>query len=160
MKAAFAAAVALIALAAGTGSAAAGSGLPDKPAGVDWGNVHFSHPAELSVWLSNRGVRYKDWLRRHPGSRYLWTHAQRAAIPVVEQSPRAAPPVARTGANSGAARWLYLLVLLLLLLAVTPSRLLARVIPGRQPDRLAPARTALAAAALSLALGVLIASSL
>jgi hypothetical protein len=163
MKVALARAVILVALLAGAGTAVAGSGLPEKPAGIDWGNVHFSHPAELRVWLTKRGVRYKDWLRRHPGTRYQWTHARRAAVPAVRQSP-AVPPVpvavAVAVAGSGVPRWIYGFVVALLLLAVTPSRLLARIVPGRQPDGLAPARTALAAAALSVALGVLIASSL
>ncbi|MFL5963644.1 MAG: hypothetical protein ACJ757_12210 [Gaiellaceae bacterium] len=159
LKLALAAAVALSALAAGAGSSVAGSGLPEQPAGVDWGNSHFNHPDDLSVWLSNRGVRYEDWLRRHPRGRYLWTHPQRAAVPAVEQS-RPSPPVAEGGPGSGAPRWMYVLVVLLLLLALTPSRLLARVVPGGRADSLGPARTALAAAALSLGLGVLIASLL
>jgi hypothetical protein len=80
-----------------------------------------------------------------------------AAVPVVEQS-RPSLPVANAGA-SGAPRWLYVLVAFLLLLALTPSRLLARVVPGRA-GRVATVRTAFAAAALSLGLGIFIASSL
>jgi hypothetical protein len=158
MKVAVAAAVALLALASAAGVAVAGSGLPVKTAGVDWANTHFSHPADLSVWLNSRGVRYQDWLRRHPGARYLWTRPLPAVVPVVEQS-RPSLPVAKAGA-AGAPRWMYVLVAFLLLLAVTPSRLLARALPGRRLDGLGAVRTALAAGALSLALGVVIASLL
>jgi hypothetical protein len=154
---ALAAGVTLVALASGV--AMAGSRLPVKPAGVDWGNTHFSHPDDLRVWLGNRGVRYEDWLRRHPRGRYLWTHPRHAGVPAAPQT-RPSGPVAEAGAGSGAPHWMYVVVLALLLLAVTPSRLLAPVIPGRPVESLTPARTALAAAALSLALGILVASLL
>ena len=157
LKLALLATAALVALA--TAAAVEGSGLREKPAGVDWGNAHFSRPTGLRVWLDNRGVRYEDWLRRHPRARYLWAHPRRSPAPAVAPSPPA-QPVTVAGAGSRAPRWMFLVVLLLLLLAVTPSRLLARAVPGRRASALAPARIALAAAALSLALGILIASLL
>jgi hypothetical protein len=155
-----AAAVALVAFTGSAGVAGAGTRVPDKPAGVEWNGVHFSTPAKLRAWLGARGVSYRDWLRRHPGSAYLWTHPRRPARPVVQQPTPAAAVVAVPPARSGAPGWLYAVVGLLLLLAVTPSRLLARIVPGRSPHGLAAARTAIAAAALSVGLGILIASAL
>jgi hypothetical protein len=159
-KAALTATVALVAFTSSAGVAGAGTRVPDKPAGVEWNGVHFSTPADLRAWLGARGVRYRDWLRRHPGSAYLWTHPRRPALPVVQQPTLAAPVLASPAARSGAPRWLYAVVGLLLLLAVTPSRLLAPIVPGRSPYGLAAARTAIAAAALSVGLGILIASAL
>jgi hypothetical protein len=70
------------------------------------------------------------------------------------------PAVAEQRASSSSPPWLYLVALSLALVAAVPSRLVARVLPGRRVDRWAPMRAALAASGLSLGLGALIASLL
>jgi hypothetical protein len=141
----------ILALVAGVGAAAAKpTPAPPRQAGIDWGNGHFTAPEQLNTWLADRGVRYDDWLQRHPRGGYLITHAT---------SGRPPAPRARADGLTGAAFLaIYALAAALLLLAFTPSSVLLRVIPIRHHARLIPARTTFAAAGLSLVLGVIVAS--
>jgi hypothetical protein len=153
VKRVFLVAATISALAVGLGTAQAAP--KPHPAGVDWGNSHFTEPDQLSTWLADRGVRYDDWLRRHPSGAFLMTH------PAAATSDPIAPPVSRVRASglSGAAiSLIYGCAAALLLLAAIPSRLVVRVVPMRYGAALTPARTTFAAAGLSLGLGAIIAS--
>jgi hypothetical protein len=142
----------ILALVSGVGMAAAKpTPAPKQPAGIDWGNGHFTAPEQLNTWLRDRGVRYDDWLQRHPRGGYLITHAAAPARP-------AAPPAPANGSTGLAFLAIYALAATLLLLAFTPSSMLLRVIPVRHHPRLATVRTTLAAAGISLVLGVIVAS--
>jgi hypothetical protein len=152
VKRAVGAAVVILALVSGVGVAdAKPTPAPKQPAGVDWGKGHFTAPDQLSTWLTDRGVRYDDWLQRHPRGGYLITHAAAAVRP-------AAPRARANGLTGAAFLGIYALAAALLLLAFTPSNLLLRVIPIRHHPRLATARTTFAAAGISLVLGVIVAS--
>jgi hypothetical protein len=146
-----------LALVSGVGMAAAKpKPAPKQPAGIDWGNGHFTAPEQLNTWLRDRGVRYDDWLQRHPRGGYLITHAA-PARPAAPPAPPA-PPAPANGSTGSAFLAIYALAATLLLLAFTPSSVLLRVIPVRHHPRLATARTTLAAAGISLVLGVIVAS--
>jgi hypothetical protein len=156
VKRAIVAAVTILSLASGAG--AAGAPAP-RPAGVDWGAGHFSTPEALKIWLADRGVRYQDWLQLHPRGAYLMTHSARASGG--SRAGAQLPPRAReSGFTAPAKRTIYGLAAALLLLALTPSSMLVRVMPMRHDGRLTPARTTLAAAGFSLVLGVIVASLL
>jgi hypothetical protein len=157
-KVVLAAAVTVAALAVGSAAAATPR---TSPAGVQWGGVHFANRDPLAVWLGRRGVTYRQWLRRHPRGGYLLTHAPPPVVPrAVRRAPTPAAPLAATTSPVRGPFWAYAVAALLLACACTPSRLLVRAVPGKGQDRLVHARTALAASALSLALGVVIASLL
>ena len=139
----------LLALAAGSGGAA-GAPKP-RPAGVDWGAGHFNAPEALKAWLTERGVSYEDWLRRHPRGAYLMTHPAPAA-PRLGEPRQAGVSRARAAGLSGTS------ILLIYGLAAVPSSVLVRVVPADHHPMLTPARTTFAAAGLSLAVGALVAS--
>lgn len=142
----------ILALVSGVGAAAAKpTPAPKRPAGIDWGNGHFTDPEQLNTWLTDRGVRYDEWLQRHPRGGYLITHAAAAVRP-------AAPRARANGLTGAAFLAIYALAAALLLLAFTPSSVLLRVIPIRHHSRLATARTTFVAAGISLVLGVIVAS--
>jgi hypothetical protein len=128
-----------------------------RPAGVDWGVGHFTATEALKTWLADRGVRYEDWLQRHPRGAYLMTH------PAPAVTPRFPDPIvvsrARASSVSGAAILaIYGLAAALLLLAAIPRGVLVRMIPIEYHARLTPARTTFAAAGLSLGVGAIVAS--
>jgi hypothetical protein len=143
----------LLALVAGVGAGSAKpTPAPKAPAGIDWGAGHFTNPEQLNAWLADRGVRYAEWLQRHPRGAYLITHARRAGPP--------APRARASGLTGAGFLAIYALVAALLLLAFTPTNVLLRVVPIRYHARLTTARTTFAAAGLSLVLGVIIVSIL
>jgi hypothetical protein len=153
VKHAVVAAALVLALGAGGGDASVAP--KPRPAGVDWGAGHFTASDALKNWLANRGVRYDDWLERHPRGAYLMTHPAPAA-----RTPGAQARV-RTSRVSGAAILaIYALAAALLVLAAVPGRLLVGVIPIEHHARLAPARTIFVAVGLSLLVGATVASLL
>lgn len=156
MKRAVVVAAMLLALAAGSGGAA-GAPKP-RPAGVDWGAGHFTAPEALKAWLTDRGVRYEDWLRRHPRGAYLMTHPAPAAPRLGEPRRAGVSRAPASGLSGTSILLIYGLAAVLLLLAAVPGSVLVRVVPADHHPMLTPARTTFAAAGLSLAVGALVAS--
>jgi hypothetical protein len=151
------AAVVLLALGSAGAAAAAPAKKPAKPFGVTWGTRHFTDGSELRSWLGKRGIRYEDWLARHPRGRFLMTHLPPPAVPSKTRPPVAATTGSGTGTGS---RHAYELASLLLLVAVIPLRLLTRVVPARYLPWTRSIRLALVGGGLSIALGSALASFL
>jgi hypothetical protein len=150
----------VLALTGGVGTAHASAKARPRAVGVDWGSGHFSAAHELAAWLGSRGVRYADWAQRHPRGRYLLTHAPPKAHPPPVRVAAPPPPRHTARGPRPALRGIYGVAAVLLLLALMPSTVLSRLVPERHRARLVPARTTLAAAGLSLVLGVIVASLL
>jgi hypothetical protein len=160
-----AAAVGLLVLAlAGAAGGPASGKAPARPVGVTWGPRHFTDQLALRSWLSSRGIRYQDWLRRHPQGRYLMTHP--APRPKPAAPPRSAvttpaqvAAAAGTHSIGGGSRFLivlYGLAAVLLAAAAVPLMVVALAAPGLGPDRATSLRATAAGIGLSLALGATI----
>jgi hypothetical protein len=134
------------------------AGQPAGPAGVDWGQEHFTAQKTLAAWLTQRGADYQVWLRRHPSGGYLLTHAAphnqttRPAAGVAHAGP---DPVAGSRQGKAVAGVLYAAALLLLLLAALPHTVYARV--GPEAFREQSLRVGSATIGLAIALGATVA---
>ena len=140
----------------GAGRLAASSGKHRSPAaGVTWGTRHFTTRSALTSWLSKRGIRYEDWLLRHPGGGYLMSHS----------APAVAASAGRTTAHGHTAlgvteRMLYGLAVLLFLIAAIPVGVIGRIVPHEHLSRTRSIRMMVAGGALSIAVGSALASFL
>lgn len=138
------------------GSLAASSGKHRRPAaGVTWGTRHFTTRSALTSWLSKRGIRYEDWLLRHPGGGYLMSHS----APAVSAASGRAPAHGHT-ALGVTERMLYGLAALLFLIAAIPVGVIGRVIPHEYLSQMRSMRMLVAGGALSIAVGSALASFL
>lgn len=137
------------------GGAAAAPGKHASPAGVTWGSHHFTTRSGLSSWLSQRGIRYEDWLLRHPSGGYLMSHSSPAGSLSSGRSSTSRHIVSRV-----VRRMLYGLAVVLLLVAVVPVGVIAQVVPPRYLGRTTSLRMMFAGGALSIAVGSALASVL
>jgi hypothetical protein len=153
-------AVVAVVMVLAVGAAGAAAAPKPRPAGVDWGTGHFTASEALKTWLADRGVRYEDWLQRHPRGAYLMTHQ----APIRRRSGGAGatrPSHTRASAkNSAAMIAIYGLAGVLLILAAIPGSLLVRIVPMQHHPKLIAARTTFGAAGLTLVVGAIVASHL
>jgi hypothetical protein len=140
----------------GAGNLAASPGKRASPAlGVTWGTHHFTTRSALASWLSRRGIRYEDWLLRHPGGGYLMSHS----APAVSASGDRAPTHGHSTLGI-TERTLYVLALLLFLIAAIPVGMIGRIVPHEYLARIRSIRMMVAGGALSIAVGSALASFL
>jgi Na+-transporting methylmalonyl-CoA/oxaloacetate decarboxylase gamma subunit len=141
--------IALALLAAGTADGA------PKPAGVTWGSVHFTDPGKLGSWLSDRGVRYGDWARRHPAALYLLTHPA-PRVPVATQRGVSGSTTTTTRLGAGVAVFLVLALLLVMVSAAGDVLVRLAGVPI-DPERVSAARLGAAGGGLAVAIGTALA---
>jgi len=153
-KAAVVAACVLALIGAGT-SAASPAKHPSPALGVTWGSRHFTTRSDLTSWLSKRGIRYEDWLLRHPGGGYLMTHSD----PGASASGGRVPDHGRNALGI-TERTLYGLALVLFLIAAVPVGVIGRIVPHEYLGRSRSIRMMVAGGALSIAVGSALASFL
>jgi len=152
-KAAVVAACVLALIGAGT-SAASPAKHPSPALGVTWGSRHFTTRSDLTSWLSKRGIRYEDWLLRHPGGGYLMSHSAPGASASSGRVPHGQPALGITE------RTLYGLALILFLVAAIPVGVIGRIVQHEYLARSRSIRMMVAGGALSIAVGSALASFL
>lgn len=140
--------ITLALLAAGAATAA------PKPAGVTWGSIHFTDPGKLASWLTNRGIRYEDWARRHPRARFLLTHPAPRKRTVLPTRPSIG---ATTGRVSAVVSVFLVFAFLLVLVSAAGDYLVRLAHVPIEPGRVAAARLGFAGSGLAVAIGTALA---
>jgi hypothetical protein len=137
-----------------------------RPTAIVWGDRVFQDPTSLRRWLRSRGNTYRSWRARHPNQAAILEHRPIPTAPTRAAQPHTGKVRRRTesdrrptvGGTHGAVIRSVALTILLLLAAVLAS---AAALPApfrrrfpRLADRAWPHRSAFAAAAAAILLGV------